>query len=142
MEKGKIVYVSYGSTVERRKEEFAEYVITQGNIPITGRLNVKQQIASKVNEDLKERAARKMVSVSDEVWVFGPISDKMWARIEDAITTHKRLRLFDTDSGIIWEKKNNYQFEDEVDSAERILELSDYQANFVKDEYADKTKEE
>ena len=134
MEQGRIIYVTYASSYERREKEFIEYVISYGHIPVNERWKNRKQVEWKVGEDLKEKAAKKMISISDELWVFGHITTRVWDRIENAITAHKQIRFFDAESGIIYEQKGDPQFEDEAASVNRLSEIKNYMESFCEND--------
>ena len=47
-----------------------------------------------VDRDLVRRANNNVLALVDEVWVFGPIADGVWAEIEYAMKLHKPLKFF------------------------------------------------
>jgi len=71
-----------------------KFVLEQGHTPISQFGIFDYFITDGVDRDLVRRANNNLIRVSDEIWVFGPISDGVLAEIKIVKNMNKPIKYF------------------------------------------------
>ena len=71
-----------------------KFVLEQGFTPISQFGIFDYYITDGVDRDLVRQANNNLVRVSDELWVFGPISDGILAEIKSVKNMNKPIKYF------------------------------------------------
>lgn len=93
-EENKIVYTSFSKHNFFLRSDVSSFVLSQGNTPISPFLNFDYNLANLVPKDLIRAANNTLIQRSDEMWVFGPISDGMLIEIYLAQKKSLPIRYF------------------------------------------------
>ncbi|MEK6963027.1 MAG: hypothetical protein AABX70_01275 [Nanoarchaeota archaeon] len=72
----------------------SKYVLEQHKIPLNPYMILDYFLLDTVNQDLIREANNNLVKRSDELWVFGPVSDGVLAEIKIAKQAKKPIRYF------------------------------------------------
>lgn len=118
-----IVFTSMSSKNLRYRLKISKYIFENNYVPINGLIMFEHLFyTGLVDEDLVQDANNDLIVRSDEMWVFGDISDGVLGEIFLAQKYNKVVRYFDISQikkGIITEvKKDQAKFEDDVKSYE------------------------
>lgn len=76
------------------RDAICEFVLKAGAVPLNPFRVFEYFLGDRVERDAVRRANNKLVHLVDELWVFGDISDGMFAELEYAYSLHKPVRYF------------------------------------------------
>jgi hypothetical protein len=112
----KIVFIAMSKHSFYFRRHAVKYVLEKGFVPISQYGIFDYFIADSVERDLVRRANNNLIRVSDEMWVFGPISDGVLAEIK-MFKGIKLIRYFRiVDSKTVEEiTKEEVEFEEDLE---------------------------
>lgn len=93
-----------------------KFVLENGGIPLNPFTTFDYFLLDTVNRDLVREGNNNLVRRSDELWVFGPVSNGVLAEIEQVQKQNKTIRYFTIrhSKDIIEVTKDQVEMEDEV----------------------------
>jgi hypothetical protein len=114
-ERTKIIFIAMSKHVFYFRRHAVKFVLEKGFTPISQYGIFDYFLAGSVDRDLVARANNNLIRISDEMWVFGPISDGVLAEIK-MIKGIKPIRYFRiVDSKDIEEiSKEDVEFEEDL----------------------------
>lgn len=112
-EKQPTVYTAQSKHYAFAKMHICKFVLEQGYVPLNPFNLWGYFLYDLVDRNAIRRANNTIVQIVDEVWVFGPIANGVWAEIELAIDAKKPMRFFSADATKELEIAE-LQFEDEL----------------------------
>ncbi len=92
--KKKLVYIGMSKHMFYFGKHAVKFVLERGFVPISPYGTFDYFLLDTVNRDLVREANNNLLMVSDEFWVFGPISDGVLAEIQLAKELGKPVRYF------------------------------------------------
>ena len=112
----KIVFTAISKRSFYFKMQISKFVLEQGCVPINPFMNFDYFLGDTVDKDLVREANNVLAKRTDELWVFGPISDGVLAEIKLCQKAGKPIRYFKlVGNGDIQEaQKEEAELEDEV----------------------------
>ena len=93
-EKTKIVFIAMSKYSFYFRRHAVKFVLEQGHAPISQFGIFDYFITDAVDRDLVRKANNNLIRVSDELWVFGPISDGILAEIKLVKQWDKPIKYF------------------------------------------------
>ncbi len=123
LEEKKIVYTAQSRHLFYARMLITKYVIEQDVVPLNPFNLWGYFLYEMTDRDLVRRGNNNIVRISDEIWVFGPISDGVLAEIELAIKQNKPIKFFSAGSNIASIKPisiNELTFEPDVENVKPI----------------------
>lgn len=93
-QKTKIIFIAMSKHLFYFRRHAVKFVLEQGHAPISQFGIFDYFITDGVDRDLVRRANNNLIRVSDELWVFGPISDGVMAEIKIVKNMNKPIRYF------------------------------------------------
>lgn len=93
-ERTKIIFIAMTKHVFYFRRHAVKYVLESGFTPISQYGIFDYFVTDTVERDFVRRANNNLLNVSDEMWVFGPVSDGVLAEIKLARQGGKPLRYF------------------------------------------------
>jgi hypothetical protein len=99
------------------------FVLENGGVPLNPFMVFDFFLLDAVNRDLVREGNNNLVKRSDEIWVFGAISNGVLAEIQIATEQNKRVRYFAIEKPhkIIEITKDKVEMEDEVADMRHLL---------------------
>jgi hypothetical protein len=111
-DKTKIVFIAMSKTMFYFRRHAVKFILEKGYAPISQFGIFDYFLVDSVDRDLVRKANNNLLRVADELWVFGPISDGVFAEIK-LVKGTKPIRYFKvTSSKIIEIPKKDVEFED------------------------------
>jgi len=92
--KTKVVYIAMSKHSFFFRRHAVKYVLEQGHTPISQYGIVDYFLLDTVDRDLVRRANNNFIRISDEMWVFGPVSDGVLAEILLVKKANKPIKYF------------------------------------------------
>lgn len=80
----KVVFIAYSSQNFRLRARISRFVISKGYAPINGFMNFDYFMMDSIDADTQRELYLALVGKSDELWVFGEISDRVAEEIYHA----------------------------------------------------------
>jgi hypothetical protein len=112
-QKNKIVFIAMSKHLFYFRRHAVKFVLEKGFTPISQFGIFDYFMVDSVDRDLVRKANNNLIRASDELWVFGPISDGVLAEVKMVKETGKPIRYFDVVKSKVREiTKNELQFED------------------------------
>ena len=113
----KIIFTAMSKHYFYFRQQISQFVLKQNCVPLNPFMLFEYFLLDTVNRDLIRNANNNLVKKSDEIWVFGPISDGVLSEIKLAKSLDKPIRYFKiVDSKEIVEiSPNEVEFEDNVE---------------------------
>jgi len=93
-QKTKTVFIAMSKHLFYFRRHAVKFVLEQGYAPISQFGIFDYFITDGVDRDLVRRANNNLIRVSDELWVFGPISDGVLAEIKIVKSIGKPIKYF------------------------------------------------
>lgn len=122
-QKTKIIFIGMSKHYFYFRRHAVKFVLEQGYTPISQYGIFDYFMTDSVDRDLVRKANNNLIRISDEFWVFGPISDGVLAEIKLVKQMKKPIKYFK----IIGSKeikeisKNEVEFESGLKKFERIV---------------------
>lgn len=116
-----VVFTAQSKAFFYCRDAICEYVFKQGILPINPFRVFEYFLGDRVDRDLVRQGNNQMISLADELWVFGPVSDGVLFEIVRARRLHKPVRLFSVGTRSSEIKPiaiNDVKFEPEVHAAQ------------------------
>lgn len=112
----KVVFTAMSKKLFYMRFLISKFVIEQGAVPINPFTSFDYFMIDSVERDEIRSANNVLVGRSDELWVFGPISDGVLAEILQAKEAEKPIRYFVTknDKEISEISKAKVEFEQDI----------------------------
>jgi hypothetical protein len=93
-DKTKIIFIIMSKHVFYFRRHAVKYVLESGFTPISQYGIFDYFMLDSVDRDLVRRGNNNLIRISDELWVFGPISDGVLAEIKLAKEINKPVKYF------------------------------------------------
>jgi len=112
----KLIYTAMTKHLFYFRMFISRFVVEQGGVPLNPFMIFDYFLLDSVDRDAVRAGNNTIVTRSDEIWVFGPISNGVLAEINLAKETGKPLRYFNVvkSKDIVEVTKEDMEFEDEV----------------------------
>ena len=119
----KVVFTAMSKKLFYMRFLISKFVIEQGAVPINPFTSFDYFMIDSIERDEIRSANNVLVSRSDELWVFGPISDGVLAEILQTKHIGKPVRYFATknDKDIIEITKSDVVLEEDVKDKKELL---------------------
>jgi len=91
----KLIYTALSKKNFFQKLRISKFVLEKDFIPLNPFMLFDYYLGDGVDHDLVRKANNKLVERSDELWVFGEISDGVDREIDIAKKLNKKIRYFD-----------------------------------------------
>lgn len=123
-EKKPIVFTALSKKSFYMRMFIVRYVLENNCIPINPFMSFDYYLADMVDRNIIRNANNNLVTIADELWVFGSISNGVMAEIRQAQDMKKPIRFFviENDREISEIKKSKLSFEDGMGSFKKELE--------------------
>jgi hypothetical protein len=89
-----VVFTAQSKAYFYCRDAICEYVLKQGLLPINPFRVFEYFLGDRVDRDLVRQGNNQLISLADEVWVFGPVSDGVLFEVVRARRLRKPVRLF------------------------------------------------
>lgn len=93
-EKRLVVYTAYSKYYYFAKSLISSYVLENGFIPLNPFMNWEYFMNDMVDRDLVIRGNNNLIFLSNELWIFGPISDGVFEEVKLANCLGLKIRYF------------------------------------------------
>jgi ADP-ribose pyrophosphatase YjhB (NUDIX family) len=93
-EKTKIVFIAMSKNLFYFRRHAVKFTLEQGYTPISQFGIFDYFLLDTIDRDMVRRANNNLIRISEELWVFGPISDGVLAEIKLARQLNKTIRYF------------------------------------------------
>ncbi|MGC8812657.1 MAG: hypothetical protein ACP5O8_03695 [Candidatus Aenigmatarchaeota archaeon] len=115
MKDRKLIYTSFSKHLAYFKDHISKFVIEKGHAPLNP-FSIPYFMLDTLPRDVCREVNNNLLKRSDEVWVFGKVSDGVLAEVKIAKQLGKNIKYFKVvDSKEIKEiKKDEVEFEDDV----------------------------
>ena len=116
-EKRPAIYTAFSKHYFYTKMLISAYVLDQDCIPLNPFNNWEYFMDDMVEREKVVRANNNLILLADEIWVFGPIADGVFAEIQLAHKLNKPIRYFsigNKQEDIHPTEPENLDFEDEL----------------------------
>ena len=90
----KLIYPAISKHYFYFRQHISKFVLEQDCVPLNPFMMFEYFMLDTVDRDLIRNANNNLVKKSDELWVFGPISDGVLAEIKLAKSLNKPIRYF------------------------------------------------
>lgn len=90
----KIIFIAMTKHVSYFKRHAVKYVLEKGYTPISQYWIFDYFLVDAIDRDLVRRANNNLIRISDEMWVFWPISDGVLAEIKLVRAMNKPIKYF------------------------------------------------
>lgn len=113
-----LVYTAMSKHFFYYRMHISKYVIEQHKVPLNPFMIFEYFMLDSVDRDLIREGNNNLVMRSDELWVFGPVSNGVLAEIKIAKEINKPIKYFKIEKPykIICISKEEVEMEDEVKS--------------------------
>jgi hypothetical protein len=118
-----LIYTAMSKHLFYFRAHISRYVLEQGAVPLNPFMLFDYFLLDTVERDIVRDANNSVVLRSDEIWVFGPISNGVFAEIVIAKKTNKPVRYFKIENShqIIPLKPEEIEMEGEVEEFRALL---------------------
>ncbi|MGM5484160.1 MAG: hypothetical protein ACQER9_04570 [Nanobdellota archaeon] len=122
-DKNKIIFIAMSKYVFFFRRHAVKFVLEQGHTPISQYGIFDYFVTDTVDRNLVRRANNNLIKISDEMWVFGPISDGVLAEIKLVKEWNIPIRYFKIlKSKEVKEiSKKEVDFEEDLEKHQKIL---------------------
>ena len=97
----KLVFTAMSKHIFYYRMYISKFVLEQGCVPINPFMTFDYFLLDTVDRDLVREANNNLVKRSDELWVFGPISDGVLVEIKIAQQQEKAIRFFSVNASSV-----------------------------------------
>jgi hypothetical protein len=91
----KLIYTALSKHLFYFRSQISQFVIEQGAVPLNPFMIFEYFLGDTVKRELIYQGNRVIVERSDELWIFGPISDGVLDEIRIANKAKKPIRYFE-----------------------------------------------
>ena len=91
----KVIFTALSKKNFFQRTRISKFVLEKALIPLNPFMLFDYYLGDGVDHDLVRQANNKLVEKSDEIWVFGEISDGVEREIDIAKKLNKKIRYFD-----------------------------------------------
>ncbi len=118
-----LVYTAMSKHLFYFRSQISQFVIERGKVPLNPFMIFDYFLSDTVERDKIRAANNIIVSRADEIWVFGPISNGVFAEIKLAQEINKPLKYFKLvkSRDIIEVSKDDLEFEDEIKELKGLI---------------------
>jgi hypothetical protein len=118
-----LVYTAMSKHLFYYRMFISVFVLQNGGVPLNPFMVFDYFLLDVVDRDLVREGNNNLVKRSDEIWVFGSVSNGVLAEIQIANQQHKTVRYFAVEKSrkIIEITKDNVEMEDEVAAMRKLL---------------------
>lgn len=89
-----LVYTAMSKYLFYFREHISKFVLEQGGVPLNPFMLSNYFLLDTVDRDVVRQANNVVVARSDQIWIFGPISDGVLAEVIQAKAAGKVTRYF------------------------------------------------
>lgn len=89
-----LVYTAFSKHLFYYRTHISKFVLEKGFVPLNPFMSFDYFLLDTLPRDVIREANNNLVKRCDELWVFGSISDGVWAEITIATALHKSIRFF------------------------------------------------
>ncbi|MFH0896856.1 MAG: hypothetical protein V1850_02250 [Candidatus Bathyarchaeota archaeon] len=115
-QRSKIVFIAMSKHLFYFRRHAVKFVLERGFTPISQFGIFDYFMVDSVDRDLVRKANNNLIRVSDELWVFGPISDGVLAEVKMVKEMGKPIKYFSVVNSKVKEiAKDELQFEDSLE---------------------------
>ena len=120
--KKKIIFIAMSKHMFFFRRHAVKYVLERGFVPISQFGIFDYFLVDSIDRDLIRNANNNLIRVSDELWVFGPISDGVLAEIK-LVKKTKPIKYFKVinSKDVVEITKEQVEFEKEVKGLSKML---------------------
>lgn len=93
-----VIFTAQSKTVFYCRDAICQYVFEQGRIPLNPFRLYDYFLSGRVPNDHVRQANNTLIQRSDELWVFGPISDGVFFEVDFVLRLGKPVRMFTVSS--------------------------------------------
>jgi len=104
--KKKVVYTAMSKKTAYLKHHISKFVLKKKAVPLNPFMLFDYFLLDTVKRDEIREANNNLIRISDEIWVFGPISDGVLAEIQIATKLKKPVKYFAVTSNGKFTEKN------------------------------------
>lgn len=121
--KTKVIFIAMSKHLFYFRRHAVKFILEKGHAPISQYGIFDYFVIDTVHRDLVRRANNNLIRTSDEMWVFGPISDGVLAEIKMVQKMKKPVRYFKIFNSRDIRKisKKEVEFEDSLEKFSNIL---------------------
>jgi len=118
-----LVYTAMSKHLFYYRTFISAFVLKQGGVPLNPFMVFDYFLSDTVDRDLVREGNNNLVKRSDQIWVFGPVSDGALAEIILANKEGKPIRYFTTDykTGIAETTKEKAELEPNIADKRHLL---------------------
>ena len=111
-----LVYTAMSKHLFYFKQHISKFVLEQGWVPLNPFMLFDYFFLDTIDRDIVREANNNVVFKSDEIWIFGPVSNWVLAEIQIAKQQNKPVKYFQIQKSknIIAIEKTEVEMEDEV----------------------------
>lgn len=89
-----LVYTAMSKHLFYFREHISKFVLEQGGVPLNPFMLFNYFLLDTIERDVVRQANNVVVAKSDQIWIFGPISDGVLAEVIQAKSAGKVTRYF------------------------------------------------
>ena len=117
-----LVYTAMSKHLFYLRMFISTYVLQHGGVPLNPFMIFDYFLLDAVDRDTIREGNNNLVKRSDELWVFGAVSNGVLAEIQIAKQQDKPIRFFSVEGSVITEAtKDDVELEDEVADMRDLL---------------------
>lgn len=118
-----LVYTAMSKQLFYFRLHIQKFVLEQQAVPLNPFTSFDYFLLDTVERDLVREANNSLVARSDEIWVFGPISNGVLAEVQQAKNLSKPVRYFAIQNSktIVETTKSEAELEEEVKDYRHLL---------------------
>jgi hypothetical protein len=111
-----LVYTAMSKHLFYYRAQISTFVLKEGGVPLNPFMILDYFLNDAVDRDVVREANNNLVRVSEQIWVFGAISDGVLAEVIQAKEQGKKIRYFKVikSKDIVEVDKSDVEMEDEV----------------------------
>lgn len=123
LEGGKpLVYTALSKTYFYFRMHISRYVLEQGCVPLNPFMLFEYFLLDSVERDVIRDANNSVVLRSDQLWVFGPVSNGVLSEVLIARKNNKPILFFKIDKQSIYPiSQNEVEIEEEIEQFKELL---------------------
>ncbi len=116
-----LVYPAMSKHLFYMREHISRHVLENGGVPLNPFMVFNYFLGDSVDRDLIRKANNSLVAASDQLWMYGPVSDGALAEIIQAKEQEKIVRYF----GIVASRDIVELPKDKVEMEEEVRDFRD-----------------
>ncbi len=122
-DKKKIAFIAMSKKSAYFQKHAVKFVLERGYTPISQYGILDYFLLDTINRDVIRNANNNLIRISDELWVFGPVSDGVLAEITIVKKQNKPVKYFaiENDKDVKEISKNEVEFEEGLEKHRELL---------------------